>query len=174
MTDQPDGLPPAARRVQTRWRTSAWGRASSWSADSARTAEEAAAAVGAELGQIVKSLVFAVDDELVLVLVSGANRLDTRKLGTLAHGRVERAEAEAVRVATGFAIGGIPPIAHARPLAVWCDADLLTLRHGVGRGRHAARGLPDRARRPGARHGRDGRRPAGGVTRMHIGCTAPS
>ena len=94
--------------------------------ESTHTAEEAAAAVGAELGQIVKSLVFAVDDELVLVLVSGANRLDTRKLGTLAHGRVERADAEAVRVATGFAIGGIPPIAHARPLAVWCDADLLT------------------------------------------------
>ena len=126
MTDQPDGLPPAARRVQSALDDLGLGTRVVVVEESARTAEEAAAAVGAELGQIVKSLVFAVDDELVLVLVSGANRLDTRKLGTLAHGRVERADAEAVRVATGFAIGGIPPIAHARPLAVWCDADLLT------------------------------------------------
>jgi prolyl-tRNA editing enzyme YbaK/EbsC (Cys-tRNA(Pro) deacylase) len=59
------------------------------------------------------------------VLVSGSNRLDTRKLAALAHGKVERADAEAVRSATGFAIGGVPPIAHARPLPVWCDADLL-------------------------------------------------
>ena len=125
MTDQ-DGLPPAARRVQSALDDLGLGARVVIVEDSARTAEEAAAAVGAELGQIVKSLVFAVDEELVLVLVSGANRLDTRKLGTLAHGRVERADAEAVRVATGFAIGGIPPIAHARPLAVWCDADLLT------------------------------------------------
>jgi prolyl-tRNA editing enzyme YbaK/EbsC (Cys-tRNA(Pro) deacylase) len=126
VTDQPDGLPPAARRVQSALDDLGLGTRVVVVEESARTAEEAAAAVGAELGQIVKSLVFAVDDELVLVLVSGANRLDTRKLGTLAHGRVERADAEAVRVATGFAIGGIPPIAHARPLAVWCDADLLT------------------------------------------------
>ena len=126
MTEQADGLPPAARRVQSALEDLGLPARVVVVEDSARTAEEAAAAVGAELGQIVKSLVFAVDEELVLVLVSGANRLDTRKLGTLAHGRVERADAEAVRVATGFAIGGVPPIAHARPLAVWCDADLLT------------------------------------------------
>jgi prolyl-tRNA editing enzyme YbaK/EbsC (Cys-tRNA(Pro) deacylase) len=125
VTEHADGLPPAARRVQSALDDLGLTARVVVVEESARTAEEAAAAVGAELGQIVKSLVFAVDEELVLVLVSGSNRLDTRKLGTLAHGRVERADAEAVRVATGFAIGGIPPIAHARPLAVWCDADLL-------------------------------------------------
>ena len=146
MTDQADGLPPAARRVQSALDDLGLGARVVIVEDSARTAEEAAAAVGAELGQIVKSLVFPVDEELVLVLVSGANRLDPRKLATLAHGRVERADAEAVRVATGFAIGGIPPIAHARPLAVWCDADLLpTTRSGR---RPARRTRSSRSRPP--------------------------
>jgi prolyl-tRNA editing enzyme YbaK/EbsC (Cys-tRNA(Pro) deacylase) len=125
VTDGRDVLPNPARKVQDALADLGLEARVVTTAESARTAEEAAQAVGAEVGQIVKSLVFLVDEEPVLVLVSGSNRLDIAKLGRLAHGRVERASAEVVRAATGYAIGGVAPIAHARPLAVWCDADLL-------------------------------------------------
>jgi len=91
-----------------------------------RTAVDAAAAVGATVAQIVKSLVFVADGRPVLALVSGANRLDARKLAAAAGAqRVEKADAEVVRDATGFAIGGVPPVAHARPLPVYIDEDLM-------------------------------------------------
>ena len=93
--------------------------------DSARTAEEAAAAIGASVSQIVKSLVFTCDGAPVLALVSGTNRLDTKALGALAGGRIERADADVVRAATGYAIGGIPPIGHPTRLPTWIDRDLL-------------------------------------------------
>ena len=93
-------------------------------AESTRTAEEAAAAVGASVGQIVKSLVFLAGDQAVLALVSGANRADTEKLARAAGAPIRRAEAEAVRAATGFAIGGVPPIGHATALPTFLDADL--------------------------------------------------
>jgi Cys-tRNA(Pro) deacylase len=93
--------------------------------DSARTGEEAAAAMGTSVGQIVKSLVFLCDGSPVLALVSGSNRLDTRLLGALAGGRIERADADAVRSATGYAIGGVPPIGHPAQLPTWVDRDLL-------------------------------------------------
>jgi prolyl-tRNA editing enzyme YbaK/EbsC (Cys-tRNA(Pro) deacylase) len=92
-----------------------------------RTAVDAAAAVGCELGQIVKSLIFAVDGELVLAYVSGANQLDERKLAIAAAGDAcQRVDAERVREATGFPIGGVPPFGHAQPLRVFLDPDLLT------------------------------------------------
>ena len=94
-------------------------------ADTARTAEGAAEAVGAKVGQIVKSLVFLSDGQPVLALVSGANRLDTTKLAAHTSGRITRADADAVRAATGYAIGGIPPLGHATKLPVYCDRDLL-------------------------------------------------
>jgi prolyl-tRNA editing enzyme YbaK/EbsC (Cys-tRNA(Pro) deacylase) len=93
--------------------------------DSTRTAQEAAAAVGATVGRIVKSLVFLAAGEPVLALVSGSNQLDTALLGALAGEPVERAPAELVREATGFAVGGVPPVGHARPLRTFCDRDLL-------------------------------------------------
>jgi prolyl-tRNA editing enzyme YbaK/EbsC (Cys-tRNA(Pro) deacylase) len=93
--------------------------------DSARTAVEAAAAVGASVGQIVKSLVFLCDDMPVLALVAGDNRLDERVLGELAGGRISRADAGRVREHTGFAIGGVAPLGSLKPLPVFCDADLL-------------------------------------------------
>jgi Cys-tRNA(Pro) deacylase len=93
--------------------------------DSARTAEEAAAAIGTSVSAIVKSLVFLCDGTPVLALVSGTNRLDTKALGALAGGRIERADADAVREATGYAIGGIPPLGHPTPLPTWIDRDLL-------------------------------------------------
>jgi Cys-tRNA(Pro) deacylase len=93
--------------------------------ESARTAEEAAATIGTTVSQIVKSLVFTCDGSPVLALVSGTNRLDTKALGALAGGRIERADAEVVRSATGYAIGGIPPLGHATPMRTWIDRDLL-------------------------------------------------
>jgi prolyl-tRNA editing enzyme YbaK/EbsC (Cys-tRNA(Pro) deacylase) len=96
-------------------------------AQSTRTAEEAAAACGVAVGQIVKSLVFAGRDtgRPYLLLVSGTNRVDEgRAAGAIGEG-LRRPDADFVREATGFAIGGIPPFGHARPLSTYMDADLL-------------------------------------------------
>ena len=94
--------------------------------DGTRTAADAAAAIGVELGQIVKSLVFAVDGVPVVALVSGSNQLDEAKLAAAAGGaRSSRLDATAVRDATGFPIGGIPPFGHATKMRVFVDADLL-------------------------------------------------
>ena len=74
----------------------------------------------------MKSLIFGVDGEIVLAYVSGSNQLDERKLATAAGGaRCERVDADAVRTATGFPIGGVPPIGHATTLRVFIDPDLL-------------------------------------------------
>ena len=91
-----------------------------------RTAADAADAIGVELGQIVKSLAFAVDGRITMALLSGSNRLDERALAAAAGGsRCERADADAVRAATGFPIGGVPPLGHAEDLPVFVDRDLL-------------------------------------------------
>jgi prolyl-tRNA editing enzyme YbaK/EbsC (Cys-tRNA(Pro) deacylase) len=94
-------------------------------AESTRTAEEAAQAVGATVGQIVKSLVFLAGTQPILALVSGANRVDSVKLAAAAGGPIKRADADAVRGATGYAIGGVPPIGHATSLPTYFDRDLL-------------------------------------------------
>lgn len=90
-----------------------------------RTAEDAAHAVGCELGQIVKSLVFLAAGEPVVALVSGANRLEPARLGRMAGEPVVKADAERTRAATGFAIGGVPPFGHLHDLPVFIDRDLL-------------------------------------------------
>ncbi len=91
-----------------------------------KTAADAAAAIGVEVGAIVKSLIFAVDGEILLAYVSGANQLDERKLAAAAGGtKAERVNADAVRAATGFPIGGVPPFGHATALRVFIDPDLL-------------------------------------------------
>jgi prolyl-tRNA editing enzyme YbaK/EbsC (Cys-tRNA(Pro) deacylase) len=92
---------------------------------STRTAEEAAAAIGTTVPRIVKSLVFLADGAPILALVSGSNRLDTDRLGTALGRAITRADAAAVRAATGFAIGGVPPIGHTTALDVLIDRDLL-------------------------------------------------
>jgi Cys-tRNA(Pro) deacylase len=93
---------------------------------STRTAQEAADAIGVGLGQIVKSLVFLADGRPILVLASGPNRADTAKLVRHSKAReVRRASAEDVQAATGFAIGGVPPIGHRRALPIFFDRDLL-------------------------------------------------
>jgi Cys-tRNA(Pro) deacylase len=91
-----------------------------------KTAQDAASAIGVEVGQIVKSLVFGVDDEIVMALVSGANQLDEKKLAAAAGGaKCSRVDADAVRSATGFPIGGVPPFGHSIQLRVFVDQDLL-------------------------------------------------
>ena len=91
-----------------------------------KTAQDAADAIGVALGQIVKSLIFGVDGEMVLAYVSGANRLDEQLLAAAAGGSAcERVDAVAVRGATGFPIGGVPPFGHATSLRIFIDPDLL-------------------------------------------------
>ena len=93
--------------------------------ESTRTAEEAARAIGTTVERIVKSLVFAAADQPVLALVSGGNRVAIARLAEALGASVRRADAELVRAATGFAIGGVPPLGHATELTVLLDEDLL-------------------------------------------------
>jgi len=91
-----------------------------------KTAADAAAAIGVSVGQIVKSLVFGVDTEIVMALVSGSNQLDEKKLAAAAGGaKCARVDADAVRDATGYPIGGVPPFGHSTQLRVFVDPDLL-------------------------------------------------
>jgi len=91
----------------------------------ARTSQQAADAVGVRVGQIAKSLVFMVDGAPIMVIASGVNRVDERKLATLAGGKVRRADADTVKKATGYTIGGVPPFGHDTALRLWIDEDLL-------------------------------------------------
>ena len=95
--------------------------------ESTRTAQEAADAIGVDVGQIVKSLIFQVDDELVLAYVSGKNQLDESSLASAAGGEAcQRVDAHTVREATGFSIGGVPPFGLRRKLRVFIDETLLS------------------------------------------------
>jgi prolyl-tRNA editing enzyme YbaK/EbsC (Cys-tRNA(Pro) deacylase) len=91
----------------------------------ARTSQQAADAVGVGVGQIAKSLVFMVDGAPIMVIASGVNRVDERKLATLAGGKIRRADADTVKKATGYTIGGVPPFGHDTALRLWIDEDLL-------------------------------------------------
>ena len=103
-----------------------------------RTAVDAAKAVGCEVEQIVKSLVFVAGGRPVVALVSGGNRLDETRLAAVAGEPVTKADAQTARAATGYAIGGVPPFGHATEVPVFMDRDLLG--HGVV---WAAAGRPD-------------------------------
>lgn len=92
---------------------------------STATAADAAAAIGTTLGQIVKSLVFLADGKPIMLLVSGSNRVDIQRLGTLLDVSITRADADLVRNVTGFPVGGVPPVGHATPLDTYADRDLL-------------------------------------------------
>ena len=111
---------PTAERLQTRLRELGLDVEVHELADSTRTAPEAAAAVGAEVGQIVKSLVFMDGDSPVLCLCAGDRRVDTSKLGNA----VRQARGSEVRDATGFAIGGVPPLGHDQPIRTVVDSSL--------------------------------------------------
>lgn len=121
-----DALPAAARRVAAAAERLGLRIEIVEMPASTRTAEEAAAACGCAVGQIVKSLVFRGRESgrPVLLLVSGADRVDGERAAAAAGEPLERPDAAFVRETTGFAIGGIPPFGHARPLAVIVDPNL--------------------------------------------------
>ena len=93
---------------------------------STRTAQDAAQAIGCRVEQIAKSLVFRrkTTSRAVLVVASGVNRVNEKKLRDLLSEPVEKADAEFVREHTGFAIGGVPPAGHSKPLEIFIDEDL--------------------------------------------------
>jgi prolyl-tRNA editing enzyme YbaK/EbsC (Cys-tRNA(Pro) deacylase) len=95
--------------------------------DGARTAQEAADAVGCALDQIVKSIIFQGHDsgECLLFLTAGGNQVDAAKATQLAGEPLDRADAAAVRAQTGFAIGGVSPVGHLGPIRAWADPRLL-------------------------------------------------
>ncbi len=102
-----------------------------------RTAADAAAAVGCSVAQIAKSIVFRTGDRAVLVIASGANRVDQHKVEAVLGVGVKRADADFVRDRTGFAIGGVAPLGHLVPPLLVFDRDLLAL-HPI----YAAAGSP--------------------------------
>lgn len=106
MSDSPNDLHPTAARYEQTLREYGVGSAVRMLPNSARTAQEAATAIGVQVGQIVKSLVFLRDGAPVVVLCAGDRVVDAKRLG------LTRATAEQVRAFTGYAIGGIPPIGH--------------------------------------------------------------
>lgn len=96
-------------------------------AESTRTAQEAAERAGCALGQITKSLIFKgkTSHKPILVLTSGANRVDEKRISEYAGEAIGRADADFVRAVTGFAIGGVPPLGHAQKMETYLDEDLL-------------------------------------------------
>lgn len=95
--------------------------------DTTHTAVDAAAAVGAPVEAIVKSLVFSVSGEPVLILVSGPNRVDTERVGELLGSPLEKADAQMVKDASGYSIGGVPPFGHSTQMRCLMDEDLMSL-----------------------------------------------
>ena len=93
--------------------------------ESTHTAQEAADAVGAPVGAIVKSLVFRLGGEPLLVLASGPNRVNTDALADALGGLLSKADADYVKQVTGYSIGGVPPFGHPTPLRTVMDEDLL-------------------------------------------------
>jgi prolyl-tRNA editing enzyme YbaK/EbsC (Cys-tRNA(Pro) deacylase) len=94
---------------------------------STRTAKEAAQAIGCQVEQIVKSLIFRTldSDKPVLVVASGTNRVNEQRLGELLGETIGKADANFVRQHTGFAVGGVPPLGHSEPIRTFIDEDLL-------------------------------------------------
>ncbi|MET4805445.1 YbaK/EbsC family protein [Limibacillus sp. MBR-115] len=124
MTEQP--LKPSAQRVQDHLTGLGYDcRVTSFS-ESTRTSEEAAAAIGCTVGQIAKSLIFRgkQSGKAVLAIACGDRRVDEKKLAALIGEKVGRADPEFVREATGFAIGGVPPVGHSSPSITLLDEGL--------------------------------------------------
>lgn len=115
---------PAVERVRSALATAGVGAEVVWFDEGARTAADAAAAIGCDVGAIANSLVFALDGEPVLVMTSGSHRVDTAFLGPLIGGRLTRADADVVKAATGQVIGGVAPVGHPAPIRTWVDTAL--------------------------------------------------
>jgi prolyl-tRNA editing enzyme YbaK/EbsC (Cys-tRNA(Pro) deacylase) len=119
-------LSPSAQKVQEALRSLGYDFVVIESEESTRTAQEAANRVGCTLGQIVKSLIFRGErsGKPILVLTSGSNRVDEKLISMYAGEPIGRAEADFVRVTTGFAIGGVPPVGHLQRMETYLDEDL--------------------------------------------------
>lgn len=120
-------LPPSAEKVQSAAKALGLDIDVVVMPASTRTAEEAAAACRCTVGQIIKSLVFAGREsgKPYMLLVSGDNRVHEKRVGRAIGEKLTRPDADFVRSATGYAIGGIPPFGHAEPIATYFDTDLL-------------------------------------------------
>ncbi len=120
-------LSPSAQKVQDTLRRLGLNNEIRELPDTTRSAAEAAAAIGCGVGQIAKSLVFKTKQSgsAVLVITSGKNRVDEKKLSGHLGEPIERADADFVREKTGFAIGGVPPVGHSAKLETFIDEDLL-------------------------------------------------
>ena len=120
-------LSPSAQKIQNLLHSLGYTYTVVEHSESTRTAQEAADRAGCELGQIVKSLIFRgkVSGKPILVLTSGANRVDEKRISGYAGESISRADADFVRTVTGFAIGGVPPIGHNEKMETYIDEDFL-------------------------------------------------
>jgi prolyl-tRNA editing enzyme YbaK/EbsC (Cys-tRNA(Pro) deacylase) len=120
-------LSPTAQKIQDLLKSMGYPNTVIEFAESTRTAQEAADRAGCQLGQITKSLIFRgkQSGKAILVLTSGANRVDEKRIAQHAGEPIGRAEADFVRDITGFSIGGVPPLGHAHRMETYIDEDLL-------------------------------------------------
>jgi len=120
-------LSPSAQKIQDLLNSLGYVFTVIEHAESTRTAQEAADRAGCELGQIVKSLIFKGKEsgKPILVLTSGANRVDEKRIRQYAGEGIEKADADFVRAVTGFAIGGVPPLGHIQKMETYIDEDFL-------------------------------------------------
>jgi Cys-tRNA(Pro) deacylase len=120
-------LKPSAQKVQEALQAGGFSNQVVEFPESTRTSVEAAAAVGCTVGQIAKSLIFQAktSKQAVLVIASGSNRVDEKRLSALLGEKLQKPDAEFVREQTGFVIGGVPPLGHNQPLITYIDEDLL-------------------------------------------------
>jgi prolyl-tRNA editing enzyme YbaK/EbsC (Cys-tRNA(Pro) deacylase) len=120
-------LSPTAQKIQDLLTSLAFNGKVIEFQESTRTAQEAAERAGCTLGQIIKSLIFTgkTTGKAILVLTSGANRVDEKRISEYAGEPIGRADADFVRTMTGFAIGGVPPLGHVHKMETYLDEDLL-------------------------------------------------
>jgi prolyl-tRNA editing enzyme YbaK/EbsC (Cys-tRNA(Pro) deacylase) len=120
-------LSPSAQKIQDQLKSLGYDYTVIEHSESTRTAQEAADRAGCALGQIVKSLIFKGKDsgKPILVLTSGANRVDEKRISGYAGEPIGRADADYVRAVTGFAIGGVPPVGHTQKMDTYIDEDFL-------------------------------------------------
>ncbi|HEX5838969.1 MAG TPA: YbaK/EbsC family protein [Anaerolineales bacterium] len=120
-------LSPSAQKIQDQLKELGFNYTVIEHAESTRTAQEAADRAGCELGQIVKSLIFKGQEsgKPILVLTSGANRVDEKRISGYAGEPIGRADADFVRAVTGFAIGGVPPFGHLLIMDTYLDEDFM-------------------------------------------------
>lgn len=118
-------LSPTAQKIQVLLNTLGYPYTVIEHAESTRTAQEAADRAGCHLGQIVKSLIFRgqVSNKPILVLASGPNRVNEKRISEYAGEPIGKADADFVRAVTGFAIGGVPPLGHVEPMETFLDED---------------------------------------------------